>query len=60
LKLLVSPKQAPSDRLPRSLAFSPDGEVLAVGYTDTPSIDLLDGRTMDRLPTPGFYFKLKE
>jgi WD40 repeat protein len=51
-KLLVPPKQAPSGRLPFRLAFSPDGKVLAVGYLDTPSIDLLDGHTLDRLPAP--------
>jgi WD40 repeat protein/uncharacterized caspase-like protein len=51
-KLLVPTKQAPSGRLPFGLSFSPDGKVLAVGYLDMISIDLLDGHTLDRLPAP--------
>jgi hypothetical protein len=34
------------------IAFSPDGGVLAVGYDDTPSVDLLDGHSLTQLPRP--------
>jgi len=34
------------------LAFRPDGKVLAVGYSEEPSVDLLDGQSLARLPGP--------
>ncbi len=37
---------------PRSVAFSPDGRVLAVGYTSPLSPVLLDGRTLAKLSEP--------
>ena len=48
-KLIVPPQRAPSGRDPYGVAFSPDGEVLAVGYADTRSVDLLDGHNLERL-----------
>ena len=41
-----------SGRYPARLAFRPDGKVLAVGYADKPSVDLLDGQSLARLPGP--------
>lgn len=46
----VALQKAPGGQLPRSVAFSPDGAQLAVGYEDTPQVDLLDGRTLAPLP----------
>jgi Caspase domain/WD domain, G-beta repeat len=37
---------------PFRLAFRPDGKVLAAGYAEKPSVDLLDGQTLARLPGP--------
>jgi WD40 repeat protein len=37
---------------PFSIAFSPDGARLAVGYYDAPVVDLLDGQTLAPLPRP--------
>src|SRR3984893_5437077 len=37
---------------PFRLAFRPDGKVLAVGYAEKPSVDLLDGQNLARLPGP--------
>ena len=49
---LVATQETLSGRHPSRLAFSPDGKVLAVGYRDKPSVDLLDGHTLARLPGP--------
>jgi hypothetical protein len=45
-------KETLSGSLPFHLAFSPDGKVLAVGHVDKPSVDLLDGHSLARLPGP--------
>ena len=45
-------KSASGGSRPLGLAFSPEGAILAVGYDDIPSVDLLDGRTLARLPSP--------
>jgi WD40 repeat protein len=37
---------------PLRLAFRPDGKVLAVGYAQKPSVDLLDGKSLARLSEP--------
>ena len=37
---------APGGKLPLGLAFSPDGRLLAVGYNDSPRVDMLDGATL--------------
>ena len=37
---------------PSEVAFSPDGTVLAVGHEDVPTVDLLDGQTLELRPGP--------
>lgn len=37
---------------PTSCAFSPDGQMLAVGYDDTLSVDVLSGRNLSQLYQP--------
>src|SRR3984893_3051297 len=49
---LVATQEALSGREPVRLVFRPDGKVLAIGYGDKPSVDLLDGQTLARLPGP--------
>jgi Caspase domain/WD domain, G-beta repeat len=48
---IVPPKQL-TGRKPFSIAFSPDGAMLAVGYDDAPGVDLLDGYSLAPLPRP--------
>ena len=43
---------APGGQQPIGIAFSPDGNRLAVGYDDSTVVDLLDGRTLASLPGP--------
>ena len=43
---------APGGHQPYGIAFNPDGMRLAVGYNDTAALNLLDGRTLARLPRP--------
>jgi WD40 repeat protein len=49
---LIATQETLSGRQPARLAFRPDGKVLAVGYNDKSSVDLLDGQTLARLPGP--------
>ncbi|MGL6111058.1 MAG: caspase family protein [Rubrivivax sp.] len=51
LRRLAS-RLAPGGQRPRSVAFSPDGARLAVGYEDSTRVDVLDGRTLAPLSTP--------
>lgn len=44
--------QAPGGMRPYSLAFSPDGERIAVGYDDTNRVDVLNSRTLDLQYSP--------
>lgn len=48
---VVPPKKAMSGNQPRALAFSPDGATLALGYSDSATMDLLDGHTLETLPS---------
>jgi WD40 repeat protein len=41
--------RAPSGERPEGAAFSPDGGRLAVGYEDASTVDILDGRTLQRV-----------
>jgi WD40 repeat protein len=43
------PIQAPSGKLPRGAAFSPDGKRLAVVYHDVVAVDVLDGTTLQHM-----------
>jgi WD40 repeat protein len=50
---LIATQETLSGRQLAGLAFRPkDGKVLAVGYQDKPSVDLLDGHSLARLPGP--------
>jgi WD40 repeat protein len=49
---LVAIQGTLSGHRPGRLAFRPDGKVLAIGYQDKPSVDLLDGHSLARLPGP--------
>jgi WD40 repeat protein len=49
---LVATQETLSGSWPARLAFRPDGKVLAVGYGDKASVDLLDGHSLARLPGP--------
>jgi WD40 repeat protein len=42
--------EATGSKHPFRIAFSPDGTRLAVGYEDTPDVDLLDAHTLAPLP----------
>ena len=50
--MVVPPTGAPSGHHPVRIAFSPDGNVLAVGYYYRPAVDFLDGHSLARLPGP--------
>jgi len=51
-RLVVPPKQVTGGRAPYRASFSPDGTLLAVGYNDRPTVDVLDGRSLAPLPGP--------
>jgi caspase domain-containing protein/WD40 domain-containing protein len=51
-KLAVPPKKAPDGGRLFRIAFSPDGTVLAVGYSDAATVDLFDGHSLAPLPRP--------
>jgi len=51
-KLVVPPKKLTDGSRPFRIAFSPDGAVLAVGYEDAPTVNLLDGHSLAPLPGP--------
>jgi Caspase domain/WD domain, G-beta repeat len=52
----LSSLKAPGGQRPHSLAFSPDGARLAVGYQDKARVDLLDGHSLALLSTPATIF----
>src|ERR1700730_11423182 len=52
---LVATQQTLSGLRPLRLAFRLDGKVLAVVYGDKPSVDLLDGHSLARLPGPNVH-----
>jgi WD40 repeat protein/uncharacterized caspase-like protein len=49
---LVVPPRTTGRGQPYRLAFSPDGTMLAVGYTEAATMDLLDGLSLAPLPRP--------
>jgi WD40 repeat protein len=59
-EVVVPPKDVSAD--PFEVAFRPDGEVLAVGYSGGATVDFLDGHDLHTLPGPktaGLNEKLK-
>jgi len=48
---LLAPTQK-VDGHPGDIAFSPDGEMLAVGNDETPTVGLFDGHSLRSLPAP--------
>jgi hypothetical protein len=49
---LVGPlRKASGGDQPCTTAFSPDGKMLAVGYSDAVTVDLFDGHSLARLVT---------
>ncbi len=51
-KLVVPARQATGGKRPYRIAFSPDGNTLAVGYNDVPIVELFDGRSLAPLGGP--------
>jgi WD40 repeat protein len=51
-RLAVPPKQVTGRGKPFRIAFSPDGASLAVGDSEAPVVDLLDGHSLAPLPGP--------
>jgi WD40 repeat protein len=49
-RLVVPPKKVAGE--PFRIAFSPDGALLAVGYSDAPAVELFDGHSLAPLPGP--------
>ena len=48
-RAVVQPMLGPSGNRPFGIAFSPDGNRLAVGYADVVAVDVLDGSTLRRV-----------
>lgn len=48
----IAKARAPDGYRPFSVAFSPDGSRLAVGYVDSPAIDILSGNDLSWLARP--------
>src|SRR5215831_13923685 len=51
-RLVVPPRAVAGGKWPHRIAFNPDGTVLAVGYDDAATVDLLDGHSLASLPGP--------
>jgi len=49
---LLAKKQAPGGKKPFSVAFSPDGKLLAAGFQDTTKVDVLSARDLSFLYSP--------
>lgn len=49
---LIAKRAAPGGKDAYSVAFSPDGERVAVGYAQTPRVDVLRGKDLKALYTP--------
>ena len=43
---LLAKQAAPGGRQPYSVRFSPDGRLIAVGFADSPAVNVLDGSTL--------------
>jgi hypothetical protein len=51
---LAKKARVPGGERPVGVAFSPDGFQLAVGYEDSPRVDVLSGQTLTHLFSPDF------
>jgi Caspase domain/WD domain, G-beta repeat len=51
-RLLVPPRPTSGDRRPFRIEFNPGGTILAVGYENSATLDLLDGHSLAPLPRP--------
>jgi WD40 repeat protein len=49
---LLAKKNAPGGKAPYSARFSPDGSKIAIGFDDSTSVDVLDGRDLSPLYAP--------
>jgi len=49
---LIKKKEAPGGKSPYHISFSPDGSKVAVGYADTPNVDVLSSDDLEKL----YYF----
>jgi WD40 repeat protein len=46
---LIKKKKAPGGKKPFHISFSPDGSKIAVGYDDTPNVDVLSSDDLEKL-----------
>jgi WD40 repeat protein len=46
---LIKKKKAPGGKRPYHISFSPDGSKIAVGYYDTPNVDVLSSDDLEKL-----------
>jgi WD40 repeat protein len=46
---LIKKKKAPGGKRPFHISFSPDGSKIAVGYDDTPNVDVLSSDDLEKL-----------
>jgi WD40 repeat protein len=49
---LIAVRKTKRGHRPRGIAFSPDGNVVAIGYEDAPAVDLLDADSLEPMPGP--------
>jgi WD40 repeat protein len=49
---LLPPRNVTGGKRPFRIAFSPDGNTLALGYREVPVVQLFDGRSLAPLPSP--------
>jgi WD40 repeat protein len=49
---LISKNKAPAGNRPYSVSFSPDGSEIAVGFWDSPKVDILSGKDLSYLFSP--------
>ncbi len=49
---LIAKEKAPGWNEPASVRFSPDGSKIAVGFHDSPKVEILSGKTLEQLYAP--------
>jgi WD40 repeat protein len=55
-RLMGKPVKAPSGNTPDGVAFSPDGRLLALGYSGLSGVDLLDGYSLAHVAGPRYTY----